>query len=68
MNVCVDWRTNYIIYEGNGFVSTLGERIKELRKKKHLTQSQFMDILRNNYGLKTDRVMVSKWETGFQTS
>ena len=67
MNVCVDWRTNYIIYEGNGFVSTLGERIKELRKKKQLTQSQFTDILRNNFGLKTDRVMVSKWETGFQT-
>ena len=48
-------------------MSALGERIKMLRKGKHLTQAQFTDILRHRYGLKTDRVMVSKWETGFQT-
>lgn len=38
-----------------------------LRKEKHLTQSKLTDILRNDYDLKTDRVMISKWETGFQT-
>lgn len=56
---------NYI--EGIDLMSALGDRIKQLRKEKHLTQAQFTDILRNRYGLKTDRVMVSKWETGFQT-
>jgi len=48
-------------------VSELGERIKALRKQRHLTQSELMSILRNDYDLKTDRVMISKWETGFQT-
>ena len=48
-------------------MSELGERIKALRKEKRLTQSALMDILRNDYNLKTDRVMISKWETGFQT-
>lgn len=48
-------------------MSELGDRIKSLRKEKKLTQSALMDILRNEYNLKTDRVMISKWETGFQT-
>ncbi len=48
-------------------MSELGDRIKSLRKQKHLTQSGLMNILRNDYNLKTDRVMISKWETGFQT-
>ena len=48
-------------------MSELGDRIKSLRKEKHLTQSALMDILRNEYNLKTDRVMISKSETGFQT-
>ena len=48
-------------------MSELGDRIKSLRKEKHLTQSALMDVLRNEYNLKTDRVMISKWETGFQT-
>ncbi|MBO5008056.1 MAG: helix-turn-helix domain-containing protein [Clostridia bacterium] len=48
-------------------MSELGDRIKMLRKEKHLTQSKLTDILRNDYDLKTDRVMISKWETGFQT-
>ncbi len=48
-------------------MSELGDRIKSLRKEKHLTQSALMDVLRNEYSLKTDRVMISKWETGFQT-
>jgi repressor LexA len=48
-------------------MSELGDRIKNLRKERHLTQSELMDILRNKYDMKTDRVMISKWETGFQT-
>jgi len=48
-------------------MSELGDRIKYLRKERHLTQSALMDILRNKYDMKTDRVMISKWETGFQT-
>ena len=48
-------------------MSELGERIKALRKQRHMTQSDLMSILRNDYDLKTDRVMISKWETGFQT-
>lgn len=48
-------------------MSDFGERLKALRKEKHLTQAQLTDILRNKYSLKTDRVMISKWETGFQT-
>ncbi len=48
-------------------MSELGDRIKSLRKEKRLTQADLMNILRNNYDLKTDRVMISKWETGFQT-
>ena len=53
--------------KGLNFVSELGERIKALRKQRHMTQSDLMSILRNDYDLKTDRVMISKWETGFQT-
>lgn len=48
-------------------MSELGDRIKNLRKERHLTQLQLMNILRNDYDMKTDRVMISKWETGFQT-
>lgn len=48
-------------------MSGFGERLKSLRREKHLTQAQLTDILRNKYNLKTDRVMISKWETGFQT-
>lgn len=48
-------------------MSGFGERLKRLRREKHLTQAQLTDILRNKYNLKTDRVMISKWETGFQT-
>ena len=48
-------------------MSGFGERLKSLRREKHLTQAQLTDILRNKYNLKTDRVMISKWETGLQT-
>ncbi len=48
-------------------MSELGDRIKNLRKERHLTQSDLMNILRSKYDMKTDRVMISKWETGFQT-
>ncbi len=45
----------------------LGERIKTLRKAKNLTQADLANALNSQFNLKVDRVMVSKWETGFQT-
>lgn len=45
----------------------LGDRIKALRKSKGMTQAQLSEKLNGQFGLKTDRVMISKWETGFQT-
>lgn len=45
----------------------LGEKIKLLRKKNKWTQEQLAEKLNKEFGLKTDRVMISKWETGFQT-
>ena len=45
----------------------LGEKIKLLRKKNKWTQEQLSEKLNKEFGLKTDRVMISKWETGFQT-
>ena len=45
----------------------LGEKIKALRKEKKMTQTQLSEKLNSRFGLKTDRVMISKWETGFQT-
>lgn len=47
-------------------MSEFGDRMKNARKAKHITQAMLTDILRNEHGLKTDRVMISKWETGFQ--
>ncbi len=44
-----------------------GDKIKALRKEAKMTQSQLSEKLNNEFGLKTDRVMISKWETGFQT-
>lgn len=48
-------------------MSNLQTRLRELRKRNHLTQSDMAKLLREKYNLKTDRVMISKWETGFQT-
>lgn len=45
---------------------TLGDRIKELRKQHGYTQSQFIQILKEEYNLKADRVMLSKWECSKQ--
>lgn len=45
----------------------LGEKIKALRKENGMTQTELSQRLNSEFGLKTDRVMVSKWETGFQT-
>lgn len=47
-------------------MNILGIRIKELRTQKGLNQTQLSDALNEQFGLKTDRVMISKWETGFQ--
>lgn len=45
----------------------LGDKIKALRKELGMTQTELSQRLNNEFGLKTDRVMISKWETGFQT-
>lgn len=44
-----------------------GEKIRALRKKAGMTQTELSEKLNSEFGLKTDRVMISKWETGFQT-
>jgi repressor LexA len=44
----------------------LNQRIKYYRKQNGYTQEELAKILREKYALGTDRVMVSKWETGFQ--
>lgn len=46
---------------------SLGNKIKLLRKEKKLTQQEFSCLLNSKYHLNTDRPMISKWETGFQT-
>ncbi len=48
-------------------MSVIGNRIKELRKKRGLNQTELADALNLQFGLSIDRVMISKWETGFQT-
>lgn len=52
--------------ERNDFMADIGSRIRELRKKAGFTQSEFVEILRNKYNLKADRVMLSKWECSKQ--
>jgi len=37
-------------------MASLGDRIKELRKKYGYTQSEFINILKEKYNLKADRV------------
>ncbi|MCM1286281.1 MAG: XRE family transcriptional regulator [Acetobacter sp.] len=44
----------------------LGNRIRNLRKQAGYTQDELAQLLRLKYGLGTDRVMISKWETEFQ--
>lgn len=48
-------------------MNILGNRIKYLRKELGLNQIELANALNREYELKVDRVMVSKWETGFQT-
>lgn len=45
----------------------IGEKIKDLRKKNHWSQEKLAELLNTEFGLKTDRAMISKWETGYQT-
>lgn len=47
-------------------MNVLGDRIRALRKERRLSQDQLSEALNKQFGLKTDRVMISKWETGFQ--
>ena len=44
----------------------LGDRIRQLRKQNGYTQSEFIQILKDKYNLKADRVMLSKWECSKQ--
>ena len=48
-------------------MNVLGDRLRGLRKERGLNQDEFSKDLNKQFGLKTDRVMISKWETGFQT-
>ena len=54
-------------YYLNEVSEMLGEKIKKLRKENKMTQTELSEKLNSRFGLKTDRVMISKWETGFQT-
>ncbi len=45
----------------------LSEKIKALRNEMGITQTELSRKLNSEFGLKTDRVMISKWETGYQT-
>lgn len=45
----------------------LGERIRDLRKHNKMTQTDLANELNSRFNLNVDRVMISKWETGFQT-
>lgn len=44
-----------------------GEKIRALRKQAGMTQTELSERLNSEFGLRTDRVMISKWETDFQT-
>lgn len=48
-------------------MNKLGNRIKQLRTEKKMTQENLATILRKDYNSNVDRVMISKWETGYQT-
>lgn len=46
--------------------SVIGSRIKSLREERGLLQQELADIMKNQYGLNTNRVTISKWENGKQ--
>lgn len=48
-------------------MTTLGDRIRDLRKNAGYTQNEFIKILKEQYNLKADRVMLSKWECSKQS-
>ena len=41
-------------------MNTLGKRLKQLRNSRGLNQTQLSEALNEKFGLKTDRVMISK--------
>ena len=47
-------------------MTVLALRIRQLRKKNHLTQEALADKLRKQFNIKTDRPTVSRWETDKQ--
>lgn len=57
----------HLCYYKPEVIEMLGDTIKALRKENGMTQTELSQQLNRDFGLKTDRVMVSKWETGFQT-
>lgn len=57
----------HLWYHRNEVSEMLGEKIKKLRKENKMTQTELSEKLNSQFGLNTDRVMISKWETGFQT-
>lgn len=48
-------------------MTILSDNLKKARKANNLSQEKVAQLLQEKYNLKADRVMVSKWETGFQT-
>ena len=47
-------------------MDSLGERLQKLRKERKLSQTELSNALNAQFDMHTDRVMISKWETGFQ--
>lgn len=45
---------------------SMGERLRRLRRDKHLTQDEMAGQLNTRFGMKADRFVISKWETGAQ--
>lgn len=45
---------------------SFGNRLRELRRRKHLTQDEMAQQLNEQYGTKADRFVISKWESGKQ--
>lgn len=46
--------------------NTLGDRLRELRRKKNITQDEMALRLNAEYGMKADRFVISKWESNKQ--
>ena len=47
-------------------MTILGENLKKAREKSNLSQETVSKLLKEKYGLKINRVTISKWETSSQ--